>query len=127
MSLALASPAFRLPRTSVSSPAIELPASSRGGTLISRLNWPSSVAQAGSAIASSTSALRMDGPALVIDQVQLDFQPDLSGVGLEQMLAEHPGEYVQRPPYLVPVFPPVLTADRDQLNVATHLASASQG
>jgi hypothetical protein len=66
-------------------------------------------------------------PALVIDQVQLDFQPDLSGVGLEQVLAEHPGEYVQRPAHLVPVLPPVFTADRDQLDVATHLASASQG
>ena len=52
---------FRLSRISFSRSATASPASSRGGTLISRLNCPSSVAQAGSAMASSTSALRMDG------------------------------------------------------------------
>ena len=58
---ALASAALRLARISCSRPASASPSSRRGGTLISRLNWPTSVAQAGSAIASSTSAFRMDG------------------------------------------------------------------
>jgi hypothetical protein len=37
------------------------PSSIRGGTLISRLNCPTSVSQAGLAIASSAAALRIDG------------------------------------------------------------------
>src|SRR5581483_4000751 len=56
------SAALRLPRTSSSSSATEEPPRRRGGMLISRLNCPTSVDHAtGSAIASSTSALRMDG------------------------------------------------------------------
>ncbi len=58
---ALPSAALRSARTSRSSPSNASPPSWRGGTLISRLNWPTSVAQAGSAIASSASALRMEG------------------------------------------------------------------
>ena len=58
---ALASAALRLARISRSRSARAWPSSRRGGTLISRLNCPSSVAQAGSAIASSTAALRMEG------------------------------------------------------------------
>ena len=58
---ALLSAAFRSARISRSSPSNASPASSRGGTLISRLNWPTSVAQAGSAIASSASALPIEG------------------------------------------------------------------
>ena len=58
---ALASAELRSARSSVSSLSSESPSSIRGGTLISRLNWPTSVSQAGLAIASSTSALRIDG------------------------------------------------------------------
>ena len=58
---AVVSPAFRSARISRSRSASASPSSCRGGTLISRLNCPISVAQAGSAIAPSTSALRMDG------------------------------------------------------------------
>ena len=58
---ARASAALRSARSSVSRVASESPSSIRGGTLISRLNCPTSVAQAGLAIASSTSVLRMDG------------------------------------------------------------------
>ncbi len=58
---ALPSAALRSARTSCSSLANASPPRCRGGTLISRLNWATSVAQAGSAIASSTSALRIEG------------------------------------------------------------------
>src|SRR5579862_2892919 len=61
MERALASALLRSSRTSCSSPASASPSSSRGGTLISRLNCPTSVAQRGSAISASTSAFRMDG------------------------------------------------------------------
>ena len=60
---AFSSPALRSSLTTCSSSASASPASRRGGTLISRLNCPTSTPQAGSAIASSTSALRMDGMA----------------------------------------------------------------
>ena len=55
------SAALRSERSSVSRVASASPSSVRGGTLISRLNWPTSVAQAGLAIASSAAALRIDG------------------------------------------------------------------
>src|ERR1035438_5070459 len=58
---ALASAAFRLARSSVSSCPSASPSSCRGGTLISRLNCATSVAQAGSAIALSTSSLCIEG------------------------------------------------------------------
>src|SRR3954453_11493249 len=52
---------LRSSRSSVSRVASESPPSVRGGTLISRLNCPTSVAQTGLAIASSAAALRIDG------------------------------------------------------------------
>ena len=58
---ALVSAALRSARSSVSRVSSASPSSIRGGTLISRLNCPTSVAQAGLAMASSTSALRIDG------------------------------------------------------------------
>src|SRR5579859_5706359 len=59
---AAASAALRLPRTSSSSSVTEEPPRRRGGMLISRLNCPTSVDHAtGSAIASRTSAFRMEG------------------------------------------------------------------
>ena len=58
---ALASAVLRSARSSVSSLSSESPSSIRGGTLISRLNWPTSVSQAGLAIASSAAALPIDG------------------------------------------------------------------
>src|SRR5579864_4442457 len=61
MERAFASALLRSSRTSCSSPASASPSSCRGGTLISRLNCPTSVAQSGSAISASTSAFRMDG------------------------------------------------------------------
>ena len=45
----------------------------------------------------------MDGIACVVDQVQLDLQAHLRRVVLEQVLAQHPGQHVQRAPHLVPV------------------------
>ncbi len=48
-------------RTSSSRVTMAAPASDLGGMLISRLNWPSSVWNAGSSISSSTSLLRMAG------------------------------------------------------------------
>src|ERR1022692_4027711 len=61
VSRALVSAALRLPLIVCSRSAIASPSSCCGGTLISRLNCPTSVAQAGSAMAASTSALRIDG------------------------------------------------------------------
>src|SRR5260370_1080589 len=58
---ALVSAALRSARSSVSSVSSASPSSIRGGTLISRLNCPTSVAQAGLAIAASAAALRIDG------------------------------------------------------------------
>ena len=55
---------LRLARSDFSRSAFSSPASRRGGTLISTLNWPSSVWKSGSAIAPSTSALRIAGSAL---------------------------------------------------------------
>src|ERR1017187_7116796 len=54
-------PSCTAARRSASSSPSASPSRWRGGTLISRLNCPTSVAQAGSAIAASTSALRMEG------------------------------------------------------------------
>ena len=61
---------------------------------------------------------------MVVHQVQFDLQAHLGRVGLEQVLAEHPGEHLQRALELVPVLPPVLTTDLDRLNVPAHEASA---
>ena len=61
---------------------------------------------------------------VVVHQVQLDLQAHLCRVGLEQALAQHPGEHLQRALELVPVLPPVLATDLDRLNVPAHAASA---
>ena len=61
ISVALSSAALRLSRTCCSSSENTSPVSSRGGMLISTLNWPSSVTNASSAIRSSTSALAIAG------------------------------------------------------------------
>src|SRR4029453_9384309 len=58
---ACSSALFRLARSVRSRSAFSSPASRRGGTLISTLNWPSSVWKSGSAMALSTSALRIAG------------------------------------------------------------------
>lgn len=58
---AFTSAALRLARTYSSKSAVPVPVSRRGGTLISMLNWPSSVWKLGSAMAASTSALRIAG------------------------------------------------------------------
>ena len=52
---------FRLPRTASSSSVNTSPSSSRGGTLISMLNWPISVWKSASAIASSARAFARAG------------------------------------------------------------------
>ena len=52
---------LRLPRTASSSSEATSPWSSRGGTLISTLNWPSSVWKSASAIASSARAFTIAG------------------------------------------------------------------
>src|SRR5260370_14717901 len=58
---ALVSAALRSARSSVSSVSSASPASIRGGTLISRLNCPTSVARAGLGVGASAAALRIDG------------------------------------------------------------------
>ena len=58
---ARSSASLRLARASRSSSENTSPSSSRGATLISTLNWPSSVWKAGSAIASSAAALTSAG------------------------------------------------------------------
>ena len=121
---AFSSPALRSSLTTCSRSASASPASRRGGTLISRLNCPTSTPQAGFAIASSTSALRMDGMCLGVDEVQLDLLAHLRRVVLERILPQHPGERVKRAPHLLPVQPPVLTAELDRLNLTAHEASA---
>ena len=65
-----------------------------GGTLISMLNWPSSVWNAGSAIAANASAFFSAGSPLV-DEVELDLQAGHRVVGVELVLAEHPLEHVE--------------------------------
>ncbi len=60
-SRAFCSAAFRLSRTLCSKVMIPSPARLRGATLISRLNWPSSVTKSGSAMASSASAFFIAG------------------------------------------------------------------
>ena len=52
---------LRLPRTASSSSVKTSPSSMRGGTLISTLNWPSSVWKSASAIASSARAFTIAG------------------------------------------------------------------
>ena len=59
-----------------------------------------------------------------VHQVQLDLHAHPGRAGLEPALAEHPGEHVQRTLHLFPVLAPVLTTDRDGLNVASHEAPA---
>ncbi len=60
-SRAFSSAALRLCRTLFSNVRMPSPARLRGATLISRLNWPSSVTKSGSAIASSASAFFIAG------------------------------------------------------------------
>jgi hypothetical protein len=55
------SASFRLARNDVSSSSVLSPCNSRGGTLISMLNCPSSVWKSSLAMALSTSALRIAG------------------------------------------------------------------
>ena len=61
MSLARSSPSLRALRMSASKPLMPSSPRRRGGTLISMLNWPSSVWKAGSAMASSASAFFIAG------------------------------------------------------------------
>jgi len=58
---------------------------------------------------------------VLVDQVQLDFLADRRGVLLEQALAEHAGEHVERAPHLVPVPAPVFAADLDGLDITAHV------
>ena len=78
-SLALLSAWLRLVRRSSSKPETPREPRRRGSTLISRLNWASSVWKCGLAIASSASALFSDGRALVVDEVELDLHARSSG------------------------------------------------
>ena len=84
-----------LARSSCSNELNPPSASRRGATLISMLNWPSSVWNDGSAIAASTSALRIAGSHVVVDEVELDLQPGHRPLEVEPRLGQHPGEHVQ--------------------------------
>ena len=100
---------FRLARTAVSSSEKTVPPSSRGGMLISRLNWPISVWKSGSAIASSAAALASDQVARLVRQVELDLQA--GRVGIEPRLSEHPREDVQARAHLQPMLLAILPAE----------------
>jgi hypothetical protein len=58
--------------------------------------------------------------AALVGQVQLDLLADRVGVLVEQALAEHAGERVERAAHLVPVLAPILAADLDRLDVTAH-------
>src|SRR6185437_9651910 len=60
----------------------------------------------------------------LVHEVQLDLQAHLRRAGIEHVVVQHPGEDLQRAPYLVPVPAPVFAADLDGLNVTAHEASA---
>ena len=80
----LLSASLRL-RRRVSSNVVSPPSRSfAGGTLISMLNWPSSVWKSGSAIASSASAFFSAGSPVVVDEVELDLEPGHRVVGVER-------------------------------------------
>ncbi len=114
---------FRMARTLASSCVNASPASCRGATLISRLNWPSSLAQLGSEIAASTWVLRIGRQRGLVDQVQLDLQAELRRLVLEAGLTQHPGQHVQAHAHLLAVRTPVLLGDRDGWDIPAHLTS----
>ena len=89
------SASLRLSR-SVCSKVDSPPSRSRaGGTLISMLNWPSSVTNSGSAIARQRLGVLQRGVAVVVDEVELDLEAGHRVVGVEPRLAQHPGEDVE--------------------------------
>jgi len=62
------------------------------------------------------------GIARLIDQVELDLEPDLLRGLLESRILQHPGKDIQAPADLVPVASPVVLADDDRGNVPAHAA-----
>ena len=119
---ALASAALRLARIRDSKLGAVRRPSSRGGTLISMLNWPSSVTKSGSAIASSTSrvAHRRVRPSRV-DQVELDLQAGHAARSRRTVASDsiRPAT-IEIGPDLVPVSSAVRSAERLQLYVPAH-------
>ena len=63
------------------------------------------------------------GHAPLVHQVQLDLLAHRRRILVEQPLTEHPGENIERPPYLLPVLAPILAADLDGLDVTAHSRS----
>ena len=110
-SAALASASLRLARTPSSNSVKPRSLSCLGGTLISRLNWPSSVWKSGSAIASSASRVLQRRVTELVDEVELDLQPGHRGVRVEARLAQHPREHVEAAPHLLAVARPVLAGE----------------
>ena len=102
------------------------PASRRGGTLISMLNWPSSVWKSSLAIALSTSALRIAGLRSLVDEVELDLEAGHRPVELELRLAQHPREHVEALPHLRAVALAVLAAELPLLDVLPHAPTFRQ-
>ena len=89
---------------SVSSNVVSPPSRSfAGGTLISMLNWPSSVTKLGIGDRLQRLGVLQRRVAVLVDQVELDLQPGHRVVGVEPRLPQHPGEDVEAAPHLLPV------------------------
>ena len=117
---AFSSAAFRLSRMFDSIVSSPMPSIWPGGTLISMLNWPSSVWNASSSIALSTSVFLNAGSCLLVDQVQLDLDPGHRPLGSEPGLAQHPSERVQVAMDLVAERGPVRPGELDPVDFLTH-------
>ena len=117
---ARSSASLRLARSSASSSAAAVPASAVGRTLISMLNWPISVWKTSSAIAASTSALRIAGSCWASTRLNSISSAGQRPLEVELRLAEHPGEHVQAAPQLLPVAQPVLAGERPGLDLFAH-------
>ena len=122
-SAALASASLRLARMPSSNSLKPRSLSCLGGTLISRLNWPSSVWKSGSAIASSASAFFSAGSPTLVDEVELDLQPGHRVVGVEARLAQHPREHVEAAAHLLAVPRAVLAGELLLRHLFAHARS----
>ena len=117
---ARSSASFRLARASRSRSENTSPSSSRGGTLISTLNWPSSVWKAGIGDRLERGGVDQRRVAGVVGQVELDLEAERAPLRMEARLGEHPGEHVQTRPDLQSVALAVLAAEGPGGDLLAH-------
>ena len=99
------------------------PSSSRGGMLISTLNWPSSVWKSASAIASSTAALPIAGSPASSVRLSSISSPNERRSASKRDSREHPREHVEAGAHLLAVALPVLAAEDLRGDFLSHALS----